>query len=154
MPTYKVRVDGREYEVTVVEGVGGRAHVTVEGRMFAVEPASLPPRVSTAPVAPTPARPAAAPAPAKRGKASAPAAPAAARAGGGAAGAVQAPIPGVITKVLVKVGDTVEAGHVVVKLEAMKMENDIACDVGGTVKEVAVSEGAEVGGGQLLVLVE
>ena len=36
----------------------------------------------------------------------------------------------------------------------MKMENDIAALTSGTVKQVAVSEGAEVSDGQLLVLVE
>ena len=51
-------------------------------------------------------------------------------------------------------GDTVTPGQVVVKLEAMKMENDITALVGGTVKQVAVAEGAEVSDGQLLVLVE
>ena len=42
-----------------------------------------------------------------------------------------APIPGVITKVCVAEGDVVKAGDVVVKLEAMKMENDIMALVGG-----------------------
>ena len=65
-----------------------------------------------------------------------------------------APIPGVITKVCVTVGEQVTAGHTVVKLEAMKMENDIVVTVSGTVREVAVTEGNEVSDGQLLVLVE
>ena len=65
-----------------------------------------------------------------------------------------APIPGVITKVCVEEGEEVKAGQTVVKLEAMKMENDITALISGTVKEVAVAEGNEVSDGQLLVLVE
>jgi glutaconyl-CoA decarboxylase len=66
---------------------------------------------------------------------------------------MQAPIPGIITTVCVKVGDTVTVGDVILKLEAMKMENDISTPVAGTVKEIAVSEGAEVKDGQLLAVV-
>jgi glutaconyl-CoA/methylmalonyl-CoA decarboxylase subunit gamma len=69
------------------------------------------------------------------------------------AGAVLAPIPGVITKVCVAEGDQVKAGDTVVKLEAMKMENDITALTSGVVKEIAVDEGAEVSDGQLLVLI-
>ena len=54
---------------------------------------------------------------------------------------------------VVKEGDEVSAGQVVLKLEAMKMENDISTAVAGSVKEIAVSEGAEVSDGQLLLTV-
>jgi biotin carboxyl carrier protein len=53
----------------------------------------------------------------------------------------------------VSVGDTVTANQVVLKLEAMKMENDIATPSAGTVKEIAVSEGAEAAAGQLLMVI-
>ena len=66
---------------------------------------------------------------------------------------VGASIPGVITQVCVKVGAAVSAGDTVVKLEAMKMENDISTPVGGTVQESAVSEGTEVSDGQLLAVI-
>jgi pyruvate carboxylase subunit B len=56
-----------------------------------------------------------------------------------------------VTAVLVKAGDTVAAGQIVLKLEAMKMENDIATPTAGTVKAVHVSQGSEVSSGQLLV---
>jgi glutaconyl-CoA decarboxylase len=82
----------------------------------------------------------------------APVAPAAPASGG--SGTVTAPIPGVVTKVLVSAGDTVTAGQVVLKLEAMKMENDIATPVAGTVKQVSVADGTEVKDGQLLLVVE
>ena len=52
-----------------------------------------------------------------------------------------------------KVGDLVTADQVVIKLEAMKMENEISSPVSGIVEEVAVSEDTEVAGGQLLMLI-
>ncbi len=143
MPTYKVKTNDKEYTVTVTDTVGGSATVTVEGRSFEVEPVGVPapaaaPAAAFAPSAPPPA---AAPRPA--------AAPAAI-----GSGSIAAPIPGVVTKVLVKVGDSVKAGDVVLKLEAMKMENDITSPVDGTVKEIPVNDGTEVSDGQLLVVIE
>ena len=68
---------------------------------------------------------------------------AAAAAGGGAAGSgkVTVPMQGTIVKVLVEVGQAVEAGQPVCVLEAMKMENNIAADKSGTVTEIKVAAG-------------
>ena len=68
-------------------------------------------------------------------------------------GTIAAPIPGVVTKLCVAVGDSVEAGQVVLKLEAMKMENDISTPVAGSVAEIKVAEGNEVSDGQVLLVV-
>jgi len=92
----------------------------------------------------------AAPAP----KAAAPqAAPQAAPAPKPAAGAscVTAPLPGTVTKLMVKVGDKVNAGDTVLVLEAMKMENNITAESAGTVKSILVEQGAQVQGGDALV---
>lgn len=64
---------------------------------------------------------------------------------------VEAPLPGTITKVLVAAGQTIKAGDVVIKMEAMKMENDITSEFSGTVKSVLVEQGAQVQSGQALV---
>ena len=74
-------------------------------------------------------------------------------AGSGASGSggVTVPMQGTIVKVLVEVGDTVEAGQAVVVLEAMKMENQIATERAGTVKEINVSPGDTVGGGDVVM---
>ncbi|OAH58018.1 MULTISPECIES: acetyl-CoA carboxylase biotin carboxyl carrier protein subunit [Bacillaceae] len=58
---------------------------------------------------------------------------------------------GSVWKILVKVGDQVDAGQDVVVLESMKMEIPIAVDFGGTVKEVKVSEGDFVNEGDVMV---
>ena len=89
------------------------------------------------------------PAPAAPAPVAAPApAPAAAPAG---AKTVTAPLPGTITKITVKVGDTVNAGDTVLIMEAMKMENNITAEFGGKVKAILVDTGAQVQSGQSLV---
>jgi acetyl-CoA/propionyl-CoA carboxylase biotin carboxyl carrier protein len=76
--------------------------------------------------------------------------------GGGAvgAGSVTVPMQGTIVKVLVEVGDTVEAGQAVCVLEAMKMENNNSAETGGTVAEVKVAPGDSVGSGDVVVVIE
>jgi acetyl-CoA/propionyl-CoA carboxylase biotin carboxyl carrier protein len=69
-------------------------------------------------------------------------------------GKVAVPMQGTIVKVLVAVGDTVEAGQPVCVLEAMKMENNIAADKSGTVAEVKVSPGQSVGTGDIVVVID
>lgn len=94
---------------------------------------------------------AAAPAPAPAAPAPTPAAaPAAPKAAAGSK-AVEAPLPGTITKVLVKPGQALKAGDTVCMMEAMKMENSITTEYAGTVKAVLVEVGVQVQSGQALV---
>jgi acetyl-CoA/propionyl-CoA carboxylase, biotin carboxylase, biotin carboxyl carrier protein len=80
---------------------------------------------------------------------------ASAGAGGGAgSGTVIVPMQGTIVKVLVAVGDTVEVGQSICVLEAMKMENNIAAEKAGTVKEIKVAPGATVGSGDVVAVIE
>ena len=67
---------------------------------------------------------------------------------------VEAPLPGKVLEVCVKVGDSVKAGQKVAVLEAMKMENDIVSEHTGVVKEIVVSEGDTLQEGQLMMIVE
>jgi len=73
---------------------------------------------------------------------------------GGGSGAVAVPMQGTIVKVLVEVGQEVEAGATVCVLEAMKMENNITADKAGTVKEIKVAPGDSVGSGDVVVVIE
>jgi biotin carboxyl carrier protein len=66
----------------------------------------------------------------------------------------KAPIPGNIVRINVSPGQSVEAGEVVLLLEAMKMQTPIKSPVSGTVKSVRVKEGQAVTQGQLLVELE
>jgi acetyl-CoA/propionyl-CoA carboxylase biotin carboxyl carrier protein len=71
----------------------------------------------------------------------------------GGSGNVEVPMQGTIVKVLVEVGQMVEVGQAVVVLEAMKMENQIAADKAGTVKEIKVNAGDTVGAGDVVVVI-
>lgn len=72
---------------------------------------------------------------------------------GAAANAITAPLAGSVARILVNEGDQVEAGQVVVVLEAMKMENQIAADKAGTVAEIKVTAGDTVGAGDVVVVI-
>ena len=69
-------------------------------------------------------------------------------------GRVKAPIPGLISRVLVEPGATVSAGQPLVVLEAMKMENEIRAPFDGVVSALSVSVGQTVLGNQVLAEVK
>jgi acetyl-CoA/propionyl-CoA carboxylase biotin carboxyl carrier protein len=73
---------------------------------------------------------------------------------GGGSGQIAVPMQGTIVKVLVEVGQAVEAGQSVVVLEAMKMENQIEADKSGTIKAINVKTGDTVGAGDVVVVIE
>jgi acetyl-CoA/propionyl-CoA carboxylase biotin carboxyl carrier protein len=75
-------------------------------------------------------------------------------AGGSGSGDVVVPMQGTIVKVLVEVGQEVEAGQAVVVLEAMKMENQIQAEKSGKVKEIKVKAGDTVGSGDIVAIIE
>ncbi|NMP23044.1 acetyl-CoA carboxylase biotin carboxyl carrier protein subunit [Sulfobacillus harzensis] len=66
--------------------------------------------------------------------------------------AVVASLAGTVFKVLVKPGDSVEAGQEVVVMESMKMEIPIEAESAGIVHEIAVNEGDFVNEGDPLVI--
>lgn len=72
----------------------------------------------------------------------------------GGSGTVTVPMQGTIVKVLVEVGQNIEAGQTVCVLEAMKMENAINAEKSGVVKEVRVQPGDSVGAGDIVAVVE
>lgn len=65
-----------------------------------------------------------------------------------------APMPGKIVRVLVSVGDAVEAGQGLVVVEAMKMQNEMKSPKAGRVMEVKTRPDAAVTAGEILVVVE
>ena len=137
-----------EQPITVkVNTIGpGESQLEVDGVTYSV-------RLTRQEVLPSSGRPAV---PRAAGRASgagaaAPAVPQ--RSGAAGPGLVTAPIPGAVLEVFVKVGDKVEAGAAILKMEAMKMENTIAAPVSGTVASIAVAPGAIVEQGQELAVV-
>ena len=77
-----------------------------------------------------------------------------ARAAAGHDGGLEAPMPGVVTKVMVVVGDDVTKGQPLLALEAMKMEHLIRSPREGRVKRVSASPGQMVQAGAELVELE
>jgi biotin carboxyl carrier protein len=67
---------------------------------------------------------------------------------------LKAPMPGLIVRVNVKVGDVVQVGQGLVVMEAMKMENELRSTASGTVKAVLATPGTAVEKGALLVELE
>ncbi|WP_315560204.1 biotin/lipoyl-containing protein [Corynebacterium durum] len=80
-----------------------------------------------------------------------PAAPTTASVEGMSSNAVVAPLAGSVFKILVNEGDEIEAGQVLLILEAMKMETEITAPNAGTVAHIGVAVGDAVQGGQALV---
>ncbi len=104
----------------------GIAHVDVDGRSFAFEPAPAPDVDRAIRIA-------------------------AVRHGGGAE-EVPAPMPGAVLAVHVTAGATVAIGDPLVTLEAMKMEHIVTAARPGIVSEVRVQAGGQVRRGQILVI--
>lgn len=125
---YRVNVNGKVYEVEVEE-------ITAGGQQtVAAAPAP-------APVAPKPASVALAPAPT----------PAPAPKAAATGEIVEAPMPGTIVDIKVKVGDTVKEGDLVAVIEAMKMETDLFSTKSGVVTAVNAGKGASVNTGDAII---
>ena len=69
------------------------------------------------------------------------------------AGSLQAPMPGTVLTVAVRLGDAVTAGQVLVVLEAMKMEHPVRATAAGQVTELYARVGAQVDAGSVLAVV-
>ena len=76
--------------------------------------------------------------------------------GGAHAGAqdIKASMPGKVVRVLVAVGDAVEAGQGIVVVEAMKMQNEMKAPRAGKVIGIAAKVGATVTAGEVLATIE
>ena len=133
---YVATLNGKKYEVEIervdeYRPLDRGAHASAPAPILAAAPAPK-------------AAPAAAPAPAP-----APAPAAAPAAAGGQT--VEAPMPGKILDIKVKVGDAVGYGQCVIVMEAMKMETEIVAPAAGTVASINVSTGDSVETGAVLV---
>jgi glutaconyl-CoA/methylmalonyl-CoA decarboxylase subunit gamma len=144
MSEYVLRMGGREYRATVKELTPEQATIEVDGKEYRVDLVQLgrrPPAVREAvrTTAATASVGVPSPAPSRRDS-SAP-----------GEGVVVAPMPGMVLGLKVKEGEKVQAGQVLLLMEAMKMENAIAAPFAGTVSRVHVREGDSIGEGDRLV---
>lgn len=143
MKEYKYRINGNLYTVKIGDIDNNLAKVEVNGVPYKVElqKTEKPVNIVSAP------RPSAAPRTQSGEKVIAKP-----KVQGGYT--VEAPLPGVVMSIGVKVGDTVKASDTVAVLEAMKMENAIHAGRDGKVASIAVSPGDSVLQGAVLVTLE
>lgn len=137
MRNFRITVNGKAYEVGVEEIRGEARPITV-----VPAPAPQPAKIEPARVEAPKAKPAA-PAVPKTAGAAKPAS---------GDGVVAAPMPGTVSEILVKEGDKVSKGQVLVMLEAMKMQNEIMAGYDAVVESVQTSKGASVDTGDALVV--
>ena len=137
MRKFKVNVNGVAYTVEVAEEGVVAAPVAAAPAPVAAAPAPVAAPAPAPVAAPAPA-PAAAPAPAVVAAGDTP---------------LNAPMPGKVSKLVAKVGDAVKKGDVVLMLEAMKMQNEIAAPVDGTVKSINVTVNENVKPGQTMAVI-
>ncbi len=135
MPEYKITVNGRTYNVNIGRITDDSVDVTLDGKKFEVEVEAPLKKASKTPVLSR--RKEVINAAEVPNRTSPPGIPV-------DSGTVVAPLPGLILKVMVKEGDSVQEGQPVAVMEAMKMENEIESPISGKVKEINVSEGENV----------
>ena len=137
----ELKIDGKTYQVEIKSLTADNAKVEVDGKEILVNinvPQAAPVRPSSTNRSRAAKTAEPAPAPAKS------AAPASSK-------SLLSLMPGVVIKVLVKEGQRVAAGDVLLVLEAMKMENEIRSDRTGTIASIDVSPGQQVQTGDPLV---
>lgn len=130
---YIVKLKNRTFEVEVEAGEATLLNESVDGIMVPQTPASAEKPEAKQPV------PVASPVPAAKPS------------GGGEA--VRSPMPGMITEILVREGQTVTDGDTLMILEAMKMENEIVATCSGMVSGLHVSKGQVVQTDDLLAVI-
>lgn len=148
---YQLKIDDKQFTVDIGEIEAGCIQVNVNGRPYTVSiEEGLAPVPEAQPLRPSPP-PAAQPAAGvpKALSAAAPLKPVCVS----GTGALVAPIPGLILKVNVAVGDAVAAGQTVAVMEAMKMENNLTSAVSGVVQDIRVQKGSEVATGDVIMVI-
>lgn len=128
MDDLTITVDGEEYQVRVEETPEGKFRIYCGKDIYEVQPqpSSRLPKLDFG----------------KEGT------------GGLGEGAAVAPLPGVVLSISVTKGDKVKKGQGLLKLVAMKMENEVTAPIDGTVKEIYAKKDEGVNKGDVLVLIE
>jgi len=129
MEDLTIKVDGKEYDVKVEETDDGKILVRCNGDVYEIEStqdkqAAIFNRVKKEKIEET-------------GKT-----------------VITAPLPGTIYEVKIKKGQKVKESQSLIKLIAMKMENDITTPRSGTVKEIKVKKNDKVNKDDILIIIE
>lgn len=127
---YTVTVNGKAYGVKL-----GKDSATVNGTTYpisvdyGINEGTIAESVAAAPVAAAPV------------------------AGSGPATTVEAPMPGLVLRIDVKVGQSVKKNELLMVMEAMKMENEIYAPADGVVTKISVSQGQQLQSGDELMVI-
>jgi len=129
MEDITIKVDGKEYEVKVEETDDGKIIIRLNGDVYEIEStqekeAAIFNRVEKHHIE-------------ESGHA-----------------VVAAPLPGMVYEIKVKKGQKVKEGDSLVKLIAMKMENDITAPRSGTVSEIKVKKNDKVNKDDVLIIIK
>ena len=127
MKQIKVKIDGKEHDVQVEETADGRMRAYYGGEVFDInvpKDSEIPSFELTK----------------KKGIVG--------------KGELIAPLPGIIMSILVKRGEDVKKGQVLLKIVSMKMENEIISQTNGKIREIKVKKGATVNKGDVLILID
>ncbi len=143
MKKYKFRIKGHDYEVEILSTEHNHVELEVNGTHYAVEVLKELPQQPKTPVLVRSAMP-----PPK------PEEMTIARRPETVGMQIKSPLPGTITKVLVKEGDHVKKGDTLIQIEAMKMENNIHAEKPGKVVAIKVKPGDAVLQNDVLIEVE
>lgn len=142
MKKFKFRIKGHDYEVEIISVEHNRAELEVNGTHYSVEVNRELPQQTKTPVlvrsAVPPPKPEETVIARKDSKGT----------------AIKAPLPGTVLSVLVNPGDTVKKGATLLKIEAMKMENNIHAEKACKVLAVKVKPGDSVLQNDVLIEVE
>jgi len=126
MEELKVKIDGEEHSVQVEELEDGKLRVMHEGSIFDVETKQ---DIKEEIIEEK----------SKKGEEE---------------GVIVAPLPGTVASISKKVGDKVKKGTSILKLVAMKMENDIKSNKDGVIKEIKVKKNDTVNKGDILAIID
>ncbi len=140
MKEYKFKINGKEYNVNVVEEKENIVLLSVNGKTYEVELEEKKEK-TFAPIVRKP-KPEVAKNEPVQPKSS------------GSIKSVRAPLPGNILDIKVKEGDKITKGTTVLIMEAMKMENNIVCEFDGIVSAIKVKQGQAVMQNDILIEVE
>ena len=120
-----VKIDGKDYKVSLEETPEGKLKIYCEGDVYEVE-----------------AKPVVKEFPAEQKEMSE------------GAKIIKAPLPGIIVDVRVKEGQRVNTGDTLIKLIAMKMENEIVSPKDGVIAKINVKKNDSVNRGDVLIVLE
>lgn len=139
MKTYKLQINGENYEATVLEYSSSHAKININGHDYVIDIKDD--TLNTVPKL-------------EGFEKSVPLAPTLSSGIDIHSAEVRAPLPGVVVSIPLKEGDAVKKGQTILVIEAMKMESEIASPVDGKIGKVMVKERSPVQEGDILMYLE